>query len=232
MAGPSRSSSGIVVNAPRRLVKPAPSTLAIKNTGPPRGPGFTDVLLPEQEKSLEIYKRAVTHEQRGEIDDALRLYKQAFRIHEDVARIYERQESLPSNIIEIDSSPIRIQREGKRTLSELDTIRLTQDMSKLHVSSDSSVVNAFSLPANHGVVTGTLASIISSWASLSLTFEREDETQPVHMQTLPDELLVHVLNFLDTTTLERFALIDRKARVLTLDSTIWRYVRCHTLVHC
>lgn len=55
-----------------------------------------------------------------------------------------------------------------------------------------------------------------------LTFEHEEETEPIHITNIPDELLVYILRFLDHGTIERFAVISRKARVLTLDSTIWR----------
>ena len=56
----------------------------------------------------------------------------------------------------------------------------------------------------------------------SLTFEREEETEPIYITGIPDEVLVCILRYLDHRTIERFASISRKARVLTLDSTIWR----------
>ena len=55
-----------------------------------------------------------------------------------------------------------------------------------------------------------------------LTFEREDETEAIHISRIPDEVLVYTLRFLDHGTIESFGSISRKARVLTLDSTIWR----------
>lgn len=56
----------------------------------------------------------------------------------------------------------------------------------------------------------------------TLTFDCEEETEPIHIAGIPDEVLVYILRFLDHGTIERFASISRKARVLTLDSTIWR----------
>jgi F-box protein 9 len=32
------------------------------------------------ERALEVYRQAIEHEQRGELDEALRLYRQAFRL--------------------------------------------------------------------------------------------------------------------------------------------------------
>lgn len=213
------------VEADRRPVKPAVILAPIiNNAGTPRGPGFTEPLLPQQIRSLDIYRRAVTHEQRGELDEALTLYRQAFKIHEDVARLYDRQEFHSLRIVPVDRSSIRGQCEAQDVPGEPDILRLTQDLDRLHVTSDSAIGVAVTLPANHGVVTGTLASVMSPWGLLTLTFEPEDERQPLHLRNLPDELLVHILTFLDIIALEYFGLVDRKARVLTLDSTLWRYV--------
>lgn len=208
--------------APKHVAKPVVSHATGDNVTltPSRGPGFTEPLLPQHAKALGLYRRAVTHEQRGELDEALRLYRQAFRLYEDVARLYERQEFQSLRVKPV--APLSASHsQGVQKISS-DVSHVTQDLEKLHVS-DFTVGAAVTLPANHGVVTGTLASIMTPWESSVLVFEPEDEKQPVHLQSLPDELLVHILDFLDTSALERFALVDRKARVLALDSTLWRY---------
>ena len=74
-----------------------------------------------------------------------------------------------------------------------------------------------------GVVTGTLASVIAEFPH-DVSFQPEDETQGVPLNMLPDEILVHILLMVDVTTLERFATVSRKTRLLTLDSGIWRCV--------
>ncbi|KAJ3555380.1 hypothetical protein NM688_g2607 [Phlebia brevispora] len=70
-------------------------------------------------------------------------------------------------------------------------------------------------------VSGKLADILVNWPH-ELSFEPEEEKEPVHIRLLPTELLLKILRYLDTTSLERFAAINRKARVLTLDTSIWR----------
>lgn len=171
-------------------------------------------LSPQQSKALNIYRRAVIHEQNSELDEALRLYRQAFRLNEGVAKVYES--------IEYGSSLVIKQHiEHRRTVSSdkaVVDVTLAQNLAELHVSHPVAVT----LPANHGVVTGTLASLVESWPSV-LKFEPEDESRPVHLQMLPDELLVHVLQYLGTTALERFALVNRRACILSLDSALWRY---------
>lgn len=67
-----------------------------------------------------------------------------------------------------------------------------------------------------------LAQVIKSFPE-HLVFEPEDEKDgrpPINL--IPDELLLKILRTLDYTTIERFATVSRKARVLCLDSAIWR----------
>lgn len=218
--------------AHKHLPNPISSTIPLdKAPGLSRGPGFTSPLDPKHQRALDIYGKAVTHEQRGELDEALVLYKQAFRIHEDVSRLYERIEyNTIFSIKPIDAATFaQAQRDQKAAAASASLAHVSHGLEKLHISVEPSISAALTLPANHGVVTGTLANLMAPWASLVLAFEPEDEKQPVHMQTLPDELLVHILAFLDTTGLERFALVNRRARVLALDPSLWRYVRRHSL---
>ena len=67
-----------------------------------------------------------------------------------------------------------------------------------------------------------LAHIISQFPS-DLIFAQDDEKQSVWLRLLPDELLVSILRRLDVTSIERFALVCRKARMLSLDATLWRW---------
>lgn len=71
-------------------------------------------------------------------------------------------------------------------------------------------------------VTGTLASLLAAFPQ-DVSFEPEIEEESVPLRKLPDELLVMILKKLDPTSIERFAAISRKARLLALDSAIWRY---------
>ena len=83
----------------------------------------------------------------------------------------------------------------------------------LHISAESQDASAIPKSAISKIVQGF---------PQTLTFEREEETEPIQITGIPDEVLVYILRFLDHGTIERFASISRKARVLTLDSTIWR----------
>jgi len=78
-------------------------------------------------------------------------------------------------------------------------------------------------PNMPSVITGSLAVLIQSYPD-DLKFEPENEHEPVFLNRLPEELLVFVISKLDPTSIERFARLSKKARVLTLDSGIWRSV--------
>lgn len=163
--------------------------------------------------ALEVYIRAVRHEQAGELDEALRLYRQAFRMNPGIDRIY--------------------------TLGEQKAAR-AQESSALSVTSafpdiEAKLTNTFRPGGVSGVVhthpklassfdqhiSGVHARIVADFPE-ELSFEPEDEKAPSFLQWLPDELLVHILRYLGTLAIERFACVCRKARVITLDTAIWR----------
>ena len=73
------------------------------------------------------------------------------------------------------------------------------------------------------VIIGPLASLLANFAR-NLMFEPQKEEEPVFLNKLPDELLVMIIVTLDTTSIERFARVCKKARILTLDPVIWMYV--------
>lgn len=74
-----------------------------------------------------------------------------------------------------------------------------------------------------GGMKGLLASALADFPQ-ELTFEPEDERQPVVLNNLPDEIIIIVLRCLETSAIERFAAVCRKARILTLEISIWKCV--------
>lgn len=157
--------------------------------------------------ALSIYKRAVEHEQSGQLDKALALYRQAFRMEPNVDRAYQTQEMLVSiNVAQTQGATSTRAGEDRSSVDELAKTLHLDTIKSGEVS---------------GGITGSLASLIEEFPS-DLVFEAEDEEQPIHLNMLPEELLVLVIRRLDHTSIERFAAVSRKARVLTLDPGIWR----------
>ncbi|KAI0358040.1 hypothetical protein OH77DRAFT_1421315 [Trametes cingulata] len=175
---------------------------------------------PALQRAIEIYRNAVYHEQRSELDEALRLYRTAFRLHSNVDRAYHmvEEEMLRKATASSDAAgPPKAHH--RKTSSGADAVdALVQGMQNVDLSSGR-------VPVAHalgeGFVTGTLANLVSSWPP-NLSFEAEDPQQGVPIRNIPDELLMIVLRMLDHTALERFARVNRKARVVTLDASIWR----------
>ncbi|KAJ7782058.1 hypothetical protein DFH07DRAFT_792437 [Mycena maculata] len=156
--------------------------------------------------ALSIYQRAVQHEQSGQLDEALALYRQAFRMEPNVDKAYHTQEMLAS-ISAAQTQSVTSAKPG-------------EDVDQLGKVLQRAVVIK-SGEEHGGVVTGTLASLIESFPQ-DLVFEPEDEEQPMHLNILPEEILIVIIRKLDHTTIERFAAVSRKARLLTLDPGVWR----------
>ena len=89
------------------------------------------------------------------------------------------------------------------------------------LSGDASSSVSLGSKGKYATAGGILAQITSAFP-LDVQFEPEDEKQPVRLRSLPNELLVFVLRRLDVMAIERFALVCRKARLLSLDATLWR----------
>ncbi|KAI0766711.1 hypothetical protein BD413DRAFT_672876 [Trametes elegans] len=217
---PARSPHANAV-AQRRLSHGAPSSppktrrLSTSVTPAPFGPAL--------QRAVDIYRKAVQHEQRSELDEALRLYRTAFRMDNNVDRAYHLLDERISTKAGAPSSgsaaPIKAHHRKTSSVADASPVdTVTHGMQNLDIA-------VGRVPVAHargeGFVTGTLAGLISSWP-VNLAFESEDEKTGTPIQLLPDELLIHVLRLLDTTTLERFAAVNRKARVITLDASIWR----------
>lgn len=74
------------------------------------------------------------------------------------------------------------------------------------------------------VATGTLGTLVAKFLEEepNLIFKPEDETQPVTLDVLPEEILLEIIHMMGPSTIEQFARVCKKSRVLTLESFIWR----------
>ncbi|KAH9942007.1 hypothetical protein B0H21DRAFT_878056 [Amylocystis lapponica] len=176
---------------------------------PPLAGTSTVPLGPALSKAIEVYRRAVQCEQRSELDEALRLYRMAFRMDPHVDRAYHKVETqhAASDASDPGHGDAGKTRHGKAAAASsgghADAEDLAAGMQAVALS-----------PSAHAPVV--------HWPR-GLTFEPEDEQAKTPLQVLPDELLVLVLRNLDASAVERFATVNRKARVVSLDATIWRY---------
>ncbi|KAJ3857572.1 hypothetical protein EV368DRAFT_29985 [Lentinula lateritia] len=179
--------------------------------------------------AVSIYREAVIHEQRGELEEALYLYRSAFRRDANVDILFEREEMLGA-IMAQQIAPV-----SSANAETFDSSTLTpkvilagngftmDDLSKkLENTLAMQNTKAAVSPAEHGVTASrSLSSILNNFPR-DLVFEPEDEEDSVAFNLLPDEMIVYILKILDASSLERFASVNRKARVVSLDVSIWR----------
>lgn len=100
----------------------------------------------------------------------------------------------------------------------------TEDLDAVTASLQTLSIKPQTTKTGQAVVTGTLGTLVATFLEQepTLTFKPEDEKQPVAVNLLPEEILVEIIHMLDPTSIERFARVCKKARVLTLESSIWR----------
>ncbi|KAJ1306639.1 hypothetical protein OPQ81_007635 [Rhizoctonia solani] len=167
----------------------APSTQAPSSlTVPPRA-------RPIRRSPIDIYAEAVELEQRGKLDEALDLYRRAFRLDPNVDRAYHYRNTTET-LQALTLAPVR------------PSTRPQPKPEPIHVSATS---------------THSIRTLISAFPPASeLAFSPEDERQPVHIARVPDEVVLHILKLLDVPSIEKFAVVCRRARVLTVDPDLWR----------
>jgi len=80
----------------------------------------------------------------------------------------------------------------------------------------------------------TLSAVVASFPPDQLTFAPEDELEGVPISMLPDEVIILILQELarvrDVASIERFAAVNRKARVISVDSDVWRNLVLSTYI--
>lgn len=216
---PARSDASVkpatLTNSLSASRRPATNVVAGASTVTTHASHGQSHLSPNLARAVDVYRKAVFHEQHSQLDEALRLYRQAFRLDANVDRAYfiEEQRAQERTVVQPVSH--------KKVPSAVSVDGVTREVQKLEVHKDKSFVTS-----------GFLAQVLKNFPE-NLVFEPEDEKEglpPINL--IPDELLLQILRILDHTTIERFATVSRKARVLSLDSAIWRYSACLLHVLC
>ncbi|KIK99812.1 hypothetical protein PAXRUDRAFT_822351 [Paxillus rubicundulus Ve08.2h10] len=165
-----------------------------------------DQLTGSLARAVEIYSSALQHEQESNLNEALRLYRQAFRLNPDVDRAHFKEEERLRQLTRYNPSvdhkkPLSV---GRAEGAERKATHVARVQGR-----------------EKAETTVFLSGLLAGFPQV-LAFEPEDEREGVPINIVPVELLLYILRNLDTTTLERFAAISRKARVLSLDSSLWR----------
>jgi F-box protein 9 len=193
--------------------------------------GFTRAQI----AAIDVYGRAVEAETDSDIELALRLYQQAFRMYNDVDRLWRKAEMQvrqqrindDSHKLSATSSvPSTVNHSANKGItglgSQLEAVHLQDDTTSLDTRNARIHQELISRAAHTRSVTGQVLKLVNAFPS-NISFEPDNERFGVVLNVLPEEVLVHILVLLwDHSSVERFALVCRKARIVSLDSTIWR----------
>ena len=195
------------------------TALPEQSSNPEASSPYHSGIFRSRNDALEVYGKAVKHEQAGELDDALRLYRQAFRTDSNVDKSYHLKEQRARALEAISVTATSVEENAEN----MAAVSITNARSNFVVPAVVHMKYPSSPHHTERQVSGSIASILADFP-ISLSFEPEDERVISPLQRLPDELLVHILTYLGAAAIERFALVSRKARIITLDATIWRYL--------
>nr|XP_018263038.1 uncharacterized protein I303_04528 [Kwoniella dejecticola CBS 10117]OBR85196.1 hypothetical protein I303_04528 [Kwoniella dejecticola CBS 10117] len=196
----------------------------------------------DRERAISIYTKAIESEQAGKLNEALILYRKAFKLDDDVDRSYarsikakaeaearqqeiqkhlavdEKEDSSPNSADIISPTPPQAE-----PYSFARHIQVDPDYEKTHPShlASSSSKSQTPLPA--------LSPLTKLFNSLDtdphqLIFVPEEEELPCPITKLPNELFEPILNHLDVASIERFGSSCWKARWLTHISHTWRNI--------
>jgi len=211
-----------------------PSSSSSSRSGMPlrshiKAPVHADI---DENNALSLYQAAVLSEAQGLMDKAVNMYRKAFKLDPQIDRLYHNESLKPT----ATSEPIR--KEQDLAYQFARTVHIGQDYStkqndndKIHPSSTQGLLDVLlpSFRATPYIRQGQTEPVLPLD---SIAFIQSTDLRPFHANKLPDELWVQILMELMLPNrisaypridrLERFALVSRKARLLTLNPTLWK----------
>ncbi|WVQ67343.1 uncharacterized protein L199_005539 [Kwoniella botswanensis] len=205
---------------------------------------FTGSIAPEgqeRESAIQIYQRAIESEQSGKLNEALMLYRKAFKLDDDIDRTYARSLKNKSNSITQDKKSQETELPPTPSSSDIISskppsiepysfarhIQTAPDYEKTHLPAPAfttSPLPALSRPAESVYPISPLTRMFNNLSTPSneLTFHPDEEELPCPITKLPNELFEPILMNLDVTSIERFGSACWKSRWLTHVSLAWR----------
>ncbi|WVF71200.1 hypothetical protein IAT40_006000 [Kwoniella sp. CBS 6097] len=256
--GPSNttsSSSQTVSNKPTRYqgsIVPPSSSNSINGQVQVLGHGQSTTQLSNEDRAVQMYAKAVESEQSGKLNDALLLYRRAFKLDDDVDRAYARSIAKKQQNAGPDSSSDNIKTSTGSGVPPTPTsadiisptppsvepysfarhIQLDPDYEKSHSTQIQSTTTTDSIPQHQSraaKATTTPSPLTALLDALptppqELSFLQADEDLPTPISNLPPELIEPILFHLDVTSIERFGSTCWRARYLTHTSLVWRRI--------
>ncbi|TYJ54452.1 hypothetical protein B9479_004868 [Cryptococcus floricola] len=188
--------------------------------------------LTHKERAIQTYAKAVESEQSGQLNEALIHYRRAFKMDDEVDKLYTKSmakasadqlaekaaisEDLMSEIPN-SSDIISPSAPAEEPYSFQRHIQLDADYDKSSALPSIATSTAHKSPLS--TILGSLP--INPW---EFAFLPENDKLPIPIANLPAELIDPILAHLDVIWIERFASTCWRARYLTSGSMAWRRV--------
>ncbi|KAJ1674400.1 hypothetical protein EV182_003349 [Spiromyces aspiralis] len=192
------------------------------------------------ERAIDYYLAAVICEQEGKLGDALVNYRNAFKHNPNVDVAYrrllqERAQSKSKN--ELKQAEIGLQRQWQANRTSKQHQKHREDipmsyvpMGLISVIPDEKALGEKAFPSQLSEVD----ELVSQFGELSLECQPLVESRPVHINRLPQELIVHVLKILsviDVQAVGRAAAMCRRLAMLSRDPHLWRFANIYSHIH-
>ncbi|KAL7414818.1 hypothetical protein BDY24DRAFT_414023 [Mrakia frigida] len=179
--------------------------------------------LTSSSSALEIYTLAAEMEASGQLGEAVKLYQRAFRLDDNIDRVYNALKRRADLHHPPSSHTLSSVAPPSSSTSEAATFDFK---TQFQTGPDFDTVAEPSFDPT--------AELEESFNQLGQHFVAEDETQEVLLNRLPNEVLLVVLRTLgkagDWATIVRFGLVCKKAFLLSKEQTIWREICSLTFV--
>ncbi|ORX35641.1 hypothetical protein BD324DRAFT_630936 [Kockovaella imperatae] len=174
-------------------------------------PRVSPIRAKRAEDAVEIYARAVEQEQSGQLNEALLLYRRAFKLNDSVDKLYAR-------------SRLKIAQEEDPTPTSMDVVSsMAPREAPYSFQRHLQFAPDYESKQSHRISDSPLTTIFNSRPEASsATFLPSEENLPIPIESLPPELLELVFAHLDVLSLERFGAASWKARWLTARSEVWK----------
>ncbi|KAK4685981.1 F-box protein 9, partial [Tremellales sp. Uapishka_1] len=223
-------------------IQPGPSRPKIPSKQP---------ALKEKESAVQLYAKAVENEQSGRLNEALMLYRKAFKLDgglslldpcfakltndaiDGVERAYAKQvaaaTALAKDAVEEARSVAPSSADVVSSAAPIDEPYSFERHIQLHPDYEKSAPPLPIAPSAKLSITTRCSPLTTIFRSLpvptsDLVFLPQDEDLPLPLASLPHELMEPILSHLDVGSLERFGSTCWKARYLTSRAQAWQAI--------
>ncbi|KAJ9099167.1 hypothetical protein QFC21_004047 [Naganishia friedmannii] len=185
-------------------------------------------------RAVEAYSQAIDLESSGQLNEALHLYRKAYKLDDRVDKAYHSavvhaEATNRAHVVEIQVvDPAVVVQATPPPLEPYVFMTHTQLAPDYHprpagVRPGQAAVAAAD---THAEWQDPLTRIIATFPEdlYLVDFTPEEEKWPCLLSVLPDEVVENIAFFLDVQSLERFARACKKARLVTRVAPVWKYL--------